>query len=132
RKAGGILIENLFQGSDWKYSVVGIGLNINQIEFPGIKATSLALVTGQQFDILQLAKQLTGEVERAYNQLLSHPDSIREEYLKNLYGKDQQVRLKKGNRTFEVKILGVSDQGHLLTRHAFEEGFKVGEVEWIY
>lgn len=132
RKAGGILIENLFQGTDWKYSVVGVGLNINQIAFPGLKATSLALATGQQFDILHLAKELIWEIDRAYFQLLSDPDFIREEYLHNLYGKDQQVRLKKGNRTFNVKILGVSDQGHLLTRHAIEEDFKVGEVEWIY
>ena len=132
RKAGGILIENQFQGSEWKYSVVGIGLNINQMDFPGLKATSLAIATGQKFDILNLAKQLIDEVDRAYRQLITDPDSIREEYLQNLYGKNQQARLKKGNRTFDVEVLGVSDQGHLLTRHAIEEEFKVGEVEWIY
>ena len=33
RKAGGILIENIIQGNTWKYAVIGIGININQIEF---------------------------------------------------------------------------------------------------
>ena len=132
RKAGGILIENLFQGSEWKYSVIGIGLNVNQMDFPGLKATSLAIATGHKFDVLNLAKQLISEVDRAYDQLISDPGSIREEYLQNLYCKDQQVKLKKGNRTFEVKVLVVSDHGHLLTRHVIEEDFKVGEVEWVY
>ena len=29
RKAGGILIENILQGTDWKYAIVGIAININ-------------------------------------------------------------------------------------------------------
>ena len=35
RKAAGILIENLWQGSDWKFAVVGIGVNVNQTIFQG-------------------------------------------------------------------------------------------------
>jgi BirA family biotin operon repressor/biotin-[acetyl-CoA-carboxylase] ligase len=34
RKAGGILIENVIQGTEWKWSVVGIGINVNQLTFP--------------------------------------------------------------------------------------------------
>jgi BirA family biotin operon repressor/biotin-[acetyl-CoA-carboxylase] ligase len=33
RKAGGILIENVWQGGVWKFAVVGIGININQTRF---------------------------------------------------------------------------------------------------
>src|SRR5437588_414140 len=33
RKAGGILIENVIMGNEWKWSVIGIGININQTEF---------------------------------------------------------------------------------------------------
>ena len=29
RKAGGILIENVIKGKKWKWSIVGIGININ-------------------------------------------------------------------------------------------------------
>src|SRR5215210_6618050 len=34
RKAGGILIENVLKGEEWKHSIVGIGININQTLFP--------------------------------------------------------------------------------------------------
>ncbi|HXL72345.1 MAG TPA: biotin--[acetyl-CoA-carboxylase] ligase, partial [bacterium] len=34
RKAGGILIENNFRGDRWAFAIAGIGININQTEFP--------------------------------------------------------------------------------------------------
>jgi BirA family transcriptional regulator, biotin operon repressor / biotin---[acetyl-CoA-carboxylase] ligase len=34
RKTGGILIENVILGTAWKYAIVGIGININQVAFP--------------------------------------------------------------------------------------------------
>ena len=34
RKAGGILIENTYQGTNWTWAIVGIGININQTAFP--------------------------------------------------------------------------------------------------
>src|SRR5690242_17711859 len=58
-KAGGILIENVIKGNIWQWSVVGIGLNINQEEFEeGIqKASSLKLASGKNFDVLELAEE---------------------------------------------------------------------------
>ena len=60
RKAGGILIENVIQGKNWKFSIVGIGMNINQTNFPTdvVNATSLALLTGNQYDPIVLAQEL--------------------------------------------------------------------------
>src|SRR5690554_4031443 len=41
-KLGGILIENSLKGQKIESSIVGVGLNINQVEFPLSQATSLA------------------------------------------------------------------------------------------
>ena len=34
RKSGGILIENRYVGDYWKWAIVGIGINVNQVHFP--------------------------------------------------------------------------------------------------
>ncbi len=54
RKAGGILIENVIKGNLWQWSVIGIGLNINQQAFERNKfsATSLKQITGKNYDVM--------------------------------------------------------------------------------
>src|SRR5687768_13782589 len=51
RKAGGILIENIVQGTNWKHAIIGIGININQTDFGDfIKAVSLKMIIGKAYD----------------------------------------------------------------------------------
>ena len=61
RKAGGILIENLVRGTEWTWSVVGIGININQTVFSpdAPNPVSLKQITGRDWEILSLQKSLT-------------------------------------------------------------------------
>ena len=51
-KICGILIENILHGPDVASSIVGIGLNLNQTEFPADipNPVSLALLTGGKYD----------------------------------------------------------------------------------
>ncbi len=61
RKAGGILIENLVRGTEWTWSVVGIGININQTVFSpdAPNPVSLKQITGRDWEILSLQESLT-------------------------------------------------------------------------
>jgi BirA family biotin operon repressor/biotin-[acetyl-CoA-carboxylase] ligase len=132
RKAGGILIDNVFQGSDWKYAIAGIGLNINQTHFGELnKAVSLKQITGKDFEPLLLAKELCDCLDKAYCNLTTKPQLIASEYHRNLYKLDQKVKLKKESRIFEATIKDVTALGQLIVEHAAEERFDVGEVEWV-
>ncbi|RZK35560.1 MAG: biotin--[acetyl-CoA-carboxylase] ligase, partial [Hymenobacter sp.] len=51
QKLGGILIENTLSGLKIQYSIVGIGLNVNQQAFAVPTATSLSLLTGRPYDL---------------------------------------------------------------------------------
>ena len=52
RKICGILIENILHGPEVAASIVGIGLNLNQTEFPPDlpNPVSLSLLTGRHYD----------------------------------------------------------------------------------
>jgi BirA family biotin operon repressor/biotin-[acetyl-CoA-carboxylase] ligase len=133
RKAGGILIENVFQNGTWRYAIAGTGININQTDFDGvpIKAVSLKQITGETYDILALARQLCLALEESLNELHENEPAVIERYHRFLFKKDESVKLKKGNRIFTALVKGVSNQGELITEHGVEERFQVGEVEWV-
>ena len=69
RKAGGILIENIVRGTVWTWTVIGIGLNINQIHFSNEagKPVSLKQITGKYWDIKAMQKKLADTLSASLN-----------------------------------------------------------------
>ncbi len=67
RKAGGILIENLLKGTAWTWSVIGIGININQTVFSpeAPNPVSLKQITGLDWDILSLQEALSKALNKS-------------------------------------------------------------------
>lgn len=134
RKAGGILIENVFRGADWLYAVVGIGININQVAFdPALpNPVSLKQITGKNFEPTEMGRELCQALENRYQALLAGGiEAIMQEYQQVLYKLHQPVTLKKGAVSFETTIMGVSDTGQLLTKDVMERAFDFGEVEMV-
>ena len=132
-KAGGILIENVIKGTLWQWAVIGIGLNINQEKFEkfNLKATSLKLATGENYDVLNLAEELILLVLKRVEELKSgNFEKMLEEYNQYLFARNKIVKLKKENILFETKIIGVSSSGQLITKDAFERRFDFDEVEF--
>jgi BirA family biotin operon repressor/biotin-[acetyl-CoA-carboxylase] ligase len=134
RKAGGILIENIYQGTTWKWAVVGIGINVNQVDFPdNLKnAGSMKQATGENYDAINLAKELYEMVIDAFSNIgHSTLSEIMKTYNRNLYLVNKKVRLRKQNVVFETTIKGVNEHGQLLTSDRMPRLFEFGEVEWI-
>jgi BirA family transcriptional regulator, biotin operon repressor / biotin---[acetyl-CoA-carboxylase] ligase len=133
RKAGGILIENNFRGDRWAFAIAGIGININQTEFPATARNPISLrqITGRSFDAVQLARELGSFLDRRYRELEAGITGPVAEYNARLYRLGREVRLRKDNATFETVLTGVSAQGRLLTKDVLEREFSYGEVEWV-
>ncbi len=132
RKAGGVLIENVLQGKNWKWAVVGIGININQTKFDTFlnKAVSLKQITGQSFNVIDLAKELHALLMK-YLSGKETAEIIMEQYNEHLYKLNNKVTLKKDGVKFDTVIKEVTPQGRLITVDAVEHAFDFGEVEWI-
>lgn len=133
RKAAGILIENVWQGNEWKFAVIGIGINVNQTDFGKLnsKAISLKGITGKHFEPVILAKELCKNLGDKYQLLISDPSQIIQQYKAHLYKLNEQVKLKKDDRVFEATFTDVTVNGQMVVHHAIEEKFDVGEVEWL-
>lgn len=134
RKAGGVLIENIFHGKDWKFSIVGIGVNINQTYFDDTlkSAVSLKQITGKTFETVTLAKELHLSVLKRVNELEMKPFVMMlEEYNQHLFSLQKKVRLKKDTMVFDTHISGVNEQGQLITMDTTERYFDFGEVVWV-
>jgi BirA family biotin operon repressor/biotin-[acetyl-CoA-carboxylase] ligase len=153
RKAGGILIENIVRSGEpgarsqepgtinviageakqWEWSIVGIGININQAHFPADlpNPVSLKQITGKDFDTVALAKELCATLDKKFNELTRDGfEKIYQEYLLHLYKRKEKVKLKKDNRVFEATIKTITPSGKLVVQHSIEEEFDFGEIEW--
>jgi BirA family biotin operon repressor/biotin-[acetyl-CoA-carboxylase] ligase len=78
RKAGGILIENIVRGTDWTWTVIGIGLNINQTHFSNEagKPVSLKQITGKDWDIKAMQKKLAESLSASLNLWLTEGELL--------------------------------------------------------
>ena len=114
QKLGGILIENTLNGAKIQYSIIGIGLNINQQEFAVATATSFAKVTGRSYQRDALATRLLECLEQRYLQLRAgQVGALRREYLQALYRYQEIHPFIIDGQTVSGQIVGVEDDGRL-------------------
>lgn len=131
RKAGGILIENVWSGSEWKWCIAGIGININQVRFPAHlpNPTSLHLITGQHFDVVALSRQLHSKIVSDIGDLVQQPDLLKR-YNEHLFARNQQVLFSTPSESFVAEVSGVNEEGKLLLKDYPERAYAHGELVW--
>ncbi len=125
KKIAGILIENTLVKDSIKYTVVGIGLNVNQTGFPVLlpNATSMKLLLNKDFNRDLLLKEIVDNL-KYYINFIEKKEFIflKEQYEKVLYkiGITHSFESNKGN-TFTAKIIGINQQGKLLVKQDNED-----------
>lgn len=116
-KCGGILSE--LESPDEKTSiVVGLGLNINGAFFPErISATSLAIETGNSFDLHHCVSTWCSHFEPLYREWLRAGFScIREEWMKWDYLLGKEIEVESGGEYVRGVAIGIDSIGSLLVR----------------
>jgi BirA family transcriptional regulator, biotin operon repressor / biotin---[acetyl-CoA-carboxylase] ligase len=117
KKTAGILIENAVSGTNISSSVIGIGLNINQITFPDFlpQATSLALETGSEFKLDVALKYIVNNIMDWYKILQDEDtETIRETYLSHLFRMGEKSLFRRDGLLFEAQITGIDPFGQLI------------------
>ena len=114
-KISGILIENKFAGSNLKSSVVGVGINVSQLKFNGLSATSMKLQTGENYSIDVLLDDFIFHLKKNEHFIyLGQNNELKERYLSCLFGLNEELIFSSKSKSFRGKIVGVDDAGRLL------------------
>lgn len=114
QKLGGILIENSIKGKKIENSIIGIGLNINQVNFDEqFKATSLARIFGRSFNLNELLNKIIKQLENHFLILKSgNLDLLKTTYLNNLYWMNEMHSFISSSK-FNGIITGIDETGRL-------------------
>lgn len=116
KKVGGMLIENIVNGNKIRHAIVGIGLNVNQTNFPiSLKnVTSLKQGLHKDYDLYVLLGEICSAVEARYLQLKAgRHEKITSDYMDSLYLLNQWSTFKTEKGMLNGRITGVSSLGQL-------------------
>jgi len=112
RKIAGILIENSLQGNCIKNSIVGIGLNVNQIAFQHApNAVSLKQITKKSCSRKKILQEIRENILDIHH--CQDAETIRTEYMQMLHRKSGYFSYSAQNENFEAKITQIYPDGRL-------------------
>ena len=118
KKVGGILTEMHAEPGLVRFVIVGIGVNVNQEQFPAELAplaTSLRIESGRPQSRLELLVRLLREFENDYNRFLREGStSVIERFTKvSSYAQGKRVRVSNGKDAFTGVTAGLGPEGLL-------------------
>jgi BirA family biotin operon repressor/biotin-[acetyl-CoA-carboxylase] ligase len=132
KKVGGILIENSLSGESIQQSIVGIGLNVNQQLFNNNNATSLSIISKNEFSLSRILEGLLTSIEARYLQLKRADfTALQSDYLQLLYRINEIHRFRDSENEFEGTITGIDERGRLKISAKTERLFDIKEVKFI-
>lgn len=136
QKICGILIENILKEATIERSIIGVGLNINQIEFSGWipNPVSLKMINGRNYDIKSVAEKIQTRILTYYHQLKKgNIEEIRKKYKANLYRSEGYYMYADAEGVFEARIKDVENNGVIVleTKEQTEKKYFFKEVKYI-
>ena len=131
KKIAGILINNKISDQRIKYSILGLGLNINQVSFPKFEreATSIINEVDCLYDVKLILDNLITAFQNRYTQ---NHDNLIEDYTNTLYMRGEVVRLSKEGVEFEGVIKSIKRSGSLIVNVNNQDfSFLSSEIKFI-
>lgn len=115
KKLAGILLENAIIGNEVKYTIAGIGLNVNQTEFvsDAPNPVSLKQISGKEYAIDPLMQDMFEAVHTVLNE---PEEAVWSEYKAHLYRREGYWPFADQNGTFEAQIEDVLPSGEIVLR----------------
>ena len=137
KKICGILIENTLHKEQISSSIIGIGLNVNQVFFNDLpNVSSLQKIMGHPFDLEEVLLLICQELEVSLRSLSpTRFETMLDEYHTHLFRKDKPSTFEYPNgERFMGYIRGVSHNGQLQVEQedALMSSFSLKEIKLLY
>jgi BirA family biotin operon repressor/biotin-[acetyl-CoA-carboxylase] ligase len=135
KKIAGFIIDNLVQKSNIHTSVIGIGVNINQLKFNFFSplATSISLENNCNYNLDDMKNNLLSCIENRYINFEKN-STLYNEYLNYLYLKDKFSFFEINLKRVEAIIINVSKKGELFVQFKNDkfESFLLDEIKFLF
>lgn len=134
-KIAGILIENSLQGDKIKNSVIGIGLNVNQLHFESDAPHPISMkqISEKDYELEEILFNLLSFIEYYYLALKSNKmEYLKERYFSRLlfYGQEREYKTTQG--IIRAKITELGPYGKLCLENELGINYyDIKEVEFI-
>jgi len=137
QKICGILIENVVKNGSLIGVIVGIGININQLEFDNLPlAGSLKQVLGKSVDLDEVLQVLLSKISKRFSILEKHNfANMKNEYETLLFRKDKpSTFLDVMGKSFVGIIQSITNEGKLqvLLEDQIINDFELKEISLLY
>ena len=135
RKLAGILVNSTIKDNMMDVSIVGIGLNVNQMQFNDwpTHPISLKMITGHAYDLQPLLEGIAEHILIKVEQLKSAPGSIEQAYLQRLFRYRTWADYIVGGQTMRLHMTGIDPFGRLqlIDEQQVSRCFDVKEIGFV-
>ena len=134
KKIAGILIETSIIKNKIKDIIIGIGLNVNQIDFDQMKhATSMKIIKKKNFNLQDISKRLIHKLSSLESKICNHSkEQLIEQFCTNLFGIREKQKFIIGENLVVGTILGITDDYMLNVGLGKQiEQFENGQIKLI-
>jgi BirA family biotin operon repressor/biotin-[acetyl-CoA-carboxylase] ligase len=116
RKLAGILVNSTIKANMMDVSIIGIGLNVNQMRFQDwpTHPISLKQIMGKDYDLQPLLEQIADHILIKVEQLKSDPTAIEQDYLKRLFRYRTWAEYEVGGKNLWLFMTGIDAFGRLM------------------
>ena len=131
KKISGFIIDNIIRKNTVNTSIVGIGMNINQLFFSEFipPAISLSNLTDKAYDLNNIKDRLLIHIDTYYNNLTNNH---LKEFNKHLYLKNKIQPFEVNKKIMKAKILGVNEKGELLVnQNGKKKSYIVNQIKYL-
>ena len=135
-KLAGILINSTIKANMMDLSIIGIGLNVNQMQFQDwpTHPISLKMITGKEYDLKPMLEQIASQVIKKVELLKSDPTVIEQDYLKRLFRYQTWADYEVGGNVRRLFMTGIDSFGRLMLVDETNNSycFDIKEIRFLF